>query len=231
MTPAERKETTVNTIETTSRRRRTRRVDYQMPATPQTSVETSAKEDDKAEDTSKKNVVRTTDFGEVRKGFFSITVKDGDKVLYENDKEEYEYDVVDSLVNALRHAGAVLSQDQIDFIGSALVVKDDAGNETADSKKTGEAVAVLVKTYNAKEKADAKSSAYQTLVNKHKPLEGEKRETAIARTIANVVKLAGISAETAIEMLKSKGAVPEDYTVADYNATPLRRVKGDNDED
>ena len=178
------------------------------------------------------NVVKTTDFGEVRKGTFSITVKSDekdekgkDKILYENKSEAFEYDVVNSLSNALKHLGAKLTDDQINFVGEALTSTD------AETDKTiGEAVAGLVKTYNAKLKSDAKSARYQALVNQYKPLEGEKLETAQARTIANVIKMSGLPKDAVIKMLVENKVLPNDYTVADFDSTPLRRTKGDSDE-
>lgn len=188
------------------------------------------------EDTEQKevsNVVETKPWGEVRRGTFSITVNADEvdketgkkKVLYTNDNEPFEYDVVNSLPSALIHAGAKLSEDAMTFLSTALKSED-----AEVDKANGSATSMLWKTYNAKLKADAKSSAYQKLVNKHKPLEGEKKESAQARLVANAIKLAGISAETAIDGLKTMKMLPEDYTVADFNATPLRRTKG-SDED
>lgn len=204
---------------------------YQNPETTSTETEETTEEE-----TSGPVVVKETDFGQVRRGTFSIKVKGKKKneetkkmedvVLYENDAEPFEYDFCSSLSNVLKHAGASLTDDQVAFLGDALKSTDEATDKTI-----GEAVAKLVKIYNDKKKADAKSSAYQTLTNKHKPLEGEEREVAIAKTIKNFVKLAGISVETAIDVLKGQKAVPADYTVEDYNATPLRRTKGDDDEE
>jgi hypothetical protein len=205
------------------------RVDFQLQEGANTEPATDA-----AEEVS--NKVKDTDFGEVRKGTFTIKVtgkkkneetkKIEDVILYENKEEPFEYDYCSSIANALKHAGAKLSEDQIDFLGTALKSED-----TEVDKTIGEAIAKILKTYNAKLKADAKSSQYQSLVNKHKPLEGEEREVAIAKTIRGFVKLSGISVETAIEVLKAQKAVPSDYTVEDYNATPLRRTKGDEDEE
>lgn len=155
------------------------------------------------------------------KGTFSITVKDdSDKVLYENKEEPFEYEKVTGLSTVLTHAGAKLDESQIDFLNQAL----------AGSEETGKAVSKLIELYNNKLKADEKSSKYQSLVNKYKPLEGEKKESAQARSVANFIKLASVSKEVAIERLKSIQALPEDYTVADFDSTPLRRTKGDSDE-
>lgn len=202
-------------------RRMRRLVSYQTPTTVQ------AQDVDSTEETATSNVVRTTETGEVRKGTFSITVKDdAGKELYSNKAEEFEYDVVDSLQNALVYHGAKLSSEQVDFIGSALK-SDDAETD----KAIGGSVQDVVRIINAKLKADAKSSAYQALVNKYKPLEGEKKETAMARLVANFIKLAGVSKEAAIETLKAGKALPEDYTVADFDSTPLRRTKGEDSEE
>jgi hypothetical protein len=165
--------------------------------------------------------VKDTDFGAIYQGTFSITVKSGDKVIYTSKAEPFQYEKVEGFSNVLKHSGAKLEDTQINFLNQAL----------SGSEETGIAVKELIDMYNDRLKANAKSAAYAAVTNKHKPLEGEDRETAIAKTIRGFVKLAGISVETAIEVLKSKGAVPEDYTVADYNTTPLRRTKGGEDED
>jgi hypothetical protein len=169
----------------------------------------------------KSNFIRDTPFGEVRRGTFGITVKNakGDE-LYKKTDEPFEYEVVNGFANVLKHAGAKLDENQEQFLTQAL----------AGSNETGEAVRDLITMYNDRLKANAKSSAYASVVNRVKPLEGEDRETAVAKTIRGFVKLAGISVATAIEVLKAQKAVPEDYTEADYLATPLRRTKGDDDE-
>lgn len=172
--------------------------------------------------------VKDFDFGEIHKGTFSITVKSPEekddkgnpKILYTNANEPFEYEKVIGFSNLLKHAGAKLDDSQIEFLNQAL----------AGSEETGKAVMSLINIYNSKLKADAKSSAYQSLVNKYTPLEGEKKESAQARLVANFIKLAGVSKETAVEQLKLAKALPEDYTVADFDSTPLRRTKGDSDE-
>lgn len=199
------------------------RISYQLPSATEESTPTNVEEV-----ATPSNKVKDFDFGEILKGTFSITVKSPDekddkgnaKILYTNDKEAFEYEKVIGFSNLLKHAGATLTDEQIEFLNQAL----------AGSEETGKAVAGLINIYNSKLKADAKSSAYQSLVNKYTPLEGEKKESAQARLVANFIKLAGVSKETAIETLKMGKALPEDYTVADFDATPLRRTKGDNDE-
>ncbi len=190
--------------------------------------------EDKAEDKKEGPVtVKTTDFGEIRRDTFSISVTGDEvdketgkkKVVYENKAEPFEYDFVVGLPNVFKHLGAKLDENQEEFLATALKSEDAEVDKTI-----GKATSDLVKLYNAKVKADAKSSAYQSLVNKHKPLEGEKMETARARLVSMFMRMGGISADTAIEELKGLKKLPEDYTVADFNATPLRRTKGDDDE-
>lgn len=173
--------------------------------------------------------VKETDFGSIMQSTFSINVskkvknpetgKMEEKVLYSNDEEPFEYPKVNSLVNAIVHAGGKLSAQQIDAFGKLLGAENN------------EAVVKLTKIYNDKLKADAKSSAYQSLVAKHKPLEGEEREVAIAKSIRQLVRYSNFAVEVVIDMLKKNKAIPEDYTVEDYNATPLRKTKGAADED
>lgn len=200
---------------------RTRRIDFQ-------NVEGSTVADVEAK-AEKKTFLRDSDFGEIHEGTFEITVKSPEekdekgnpKVLYTNKAERYEYERVVGFANLLKKEGAKLDDTAIDMLNQGL----------AGSEETGKAVAALITMANAKYKSDAKSSAYQAIVNKYKPLEGEKRETAIARTIKTFVQLSGITVETAIEVLKGQKAVPEDYTVADYLATKLRKTKGDDEDD
>jgi hypothetical protein len=216
MTPNE-----VDTMNMTSKRQRVARL--------QNRVDFQVVEDSAPATTEQSNVVKTTEFGSVRRGTFSITVKSDEKdekgeakVLYQNDAEPFEYEAVDGFVNMLRHAGARFNDTQIDFIGQALV----SDNEE-NSKETGKSLNSIVSMYNSKLKADAKSSAYAALVNKYKPLEGEKKESAQSRLVANFVKLAGVSVETAIDMLKQSKALPEDFTKEDL--VPLRKRGGDDE--
>jgi hypothetical protein len=218
----------VNTNKPTRRNSRRNLVSYQTPETVK-AIEPTETDNESLPSTVLRDYEVDGDvLGEIHAGTFSISItnevkdengKIAKKVVYENEKEPFEYRKVVGFPNLLKHLGGKLDDNAVQFLNQAL-----AGDET------GKAIQSLMSMANAKFKADAKSSAYQALVNKHKPLEGEKRETAIARTIANFVKLAGISAEVAIEVLKSKNAVPADYTVEDYNSTPLRRTKGDSDE-
>lgn len=182
---------------------------------------TDTEEEKDTEDEGPK-VVRETPFGQILQGFFAIKVKDdtGKKVLYENKKEPFEYPQVNSYVMALVHAGAKLSDKEIDAIGAAI------------PESAGPQVKRLTKVYNDRLRADAKSSAYQSLVSKHKPLEGEDKLVAIAKTIRNILKFAPfLTAESVIESLKGQKAVPSDYTVEDYNSTQLRKTKGAEVED
>lgn len=174
------------------------------------------------------NVDLDKEFATMTNGTFVINVtadeKDEqgkDKVLYANKEEPFSYPQVDSIHNVLRHMGAKIDDTQIEFLNQAL----------AGAEETGKAVVRIVKLYNDKLKADAKASAYQSLVNKYKPLEGEKKESAQARMVANAIKLGGVSKETAIEGLKNMGFLPKDYTVADFDSTPLRRTKADSNDE
>jgi len=178
------------------------------------------------------NFVQENEFGKILRSTFEITVKsktDKDEkgkpaIKYTNKEEPFKYQTVETVVGALRYMGAKDFPDaNIDLLGKALTVKDnDAANASV-----GEAIAAILKALNAKFKSDAKSSAYQSIVNKYTPLEGEQRDTAVARTINNMVKLTSLTAEEVIDILKAKGGVPTDYTIQDYKETPLRRVKGD----
>jgi hypothetical protein len=198
------------------------------------SFQVAAQEPEVKEPESK--VVEENEYGKMLRSTFEITVKsktDKDKdgnflVKYSNKAEPYQYQSVETLVGALRYMGAKSLPDaNIEALGNALTIKDD---EDAD-KELGESVAKILKALNAKFKSDAKSSAYQGIVNKNTPLEGEQRNTAIARTINNMVKLTNLSAEEVIEILKAKKAVDDDYTVQEYRETPLRKTGGAKEED
>ena len=179
--------------------------------------------------------------GSIMQGGFTIDVKVNRKnektgkvekvSVYKRTKENPEpftYKQVASWQDYLMHLGAKLSDDKIQFLGEAFVDKDDEGNETPESLATAKALAKLVTQANLKLRADAKQAAYAGIVNKNKPLEGAQKLTAIARTVRDFVKLSNgmISPEAVIEVLKSKNAVPADYTVEDYESTSLRNPKG-----
>lgn len=215
-------------MNTNTRRRRlglSKMVDFQTATTEKPTEAT-----DNTEETTV--AAEDNEFGSILTSTFSVKVKgegeDGkEKVLYENKKEPFKYQTVGSVVSLLKYLGAKNFPDaNVDILGKALTSEDEN-----TSKEIGEAIAEVLKIANAKFKSDAKSSAYQSIVNKYSPLEGEKRMTAIARTINNFVKLAGITPEVAIEVLRSKGAVPEDYTVQDYKETKLRKSKDDSAEE
>lgn len=210
---------------------RMNRVDFQVVEN-ETPVSENVAEVNEAEESNTSNHVRDTDFGEILRGTFSINVKSDEidketkekKVLYSNDAEAFEYEKVSSFSNMLLHAGAKLGEDQVKFLVEALSSDDE---ET--SKSIGKAMLQIQSLYNAKLKADAKSSAYAALVNKYKPLEGEKKESAQSQLVARFVKLAGVSQDAAIEALKKAGALPETFTTADL--VPLRKTKGDVEDD
>jgi len=182
------------------------------------------------------NVVEENEFGKILKSTFEITVKSktekDDKgkplVKYTNKEEPFKYQAVETVVDALKYLGKIeqFPDENVTLLGKALTCSD-----AGISAQIGEAIAAILKALNAKFKSDAKSSAYQSIVNKYTPLEGEQRDTAVARTINNMVKLTNLTAEEVIDILKAKGGVKADYTIQDYKETPLRRVKGDEDEE
>ena len=176
--------------------------------------------------------------GEICQGFFTIKVtkqeknpetkKMETKVLYENKKEPFEYPRLFSLANAIRHAGKNILKDKFEDM------KDEQIEALAASipESLGPAVLRVTKVYNDRLKADAKSSQYNSLVTKYRPLDEEEKEVAIAKTVRNLVKIAPhFSVETVIEMLKTQKAIPEDYTVEDFNATKMRKTRGEDVEE
>ena len=182
-----------------------------------------------AEETEGPKLVKETDFGGIYQSTFSITVskkvknpetgKMEDKEVYSNKEEPFEYPKVNSIANAIVHAGGKLTGAQIDALAKALTAEN------------GPAVLKLTKVYNDKIKADAKSSAYQSLVAKHKPLEGEEKEVAFAKIIRGLVRATNFTAEAVIEMLKNQKALPADYSVEDYNTTKMRKTKGSEEDE
>lgn len=165
-------------------------------------------------------------FPEIEKltGTFRITVKvdevdedgnvKGEKTLYENKEEPFTYYKVPSLVSALRLEGAKLSDDQVQFM-----------NEALGAKETGEAVKALVEVYNDYQKNSAQRRQYSSVLNEKTPLTDENRDNAMASTVRNFVKTAGVSPEVAIGMLKGLNPSPlsSDYTVARFLANKGKR--------
>lgn len=168
-----------------------------------------------------------SDFPEIEKltGTFRITVKvdetdedgnvKGEKVLYENKEQPFSYFKVPSLESALKLEGAKLSDDQSQFLGEAL----------KGSKETGEAVKGIVDIYNDYLKTSAQRREYSSILNEKTPLTDENRDNAMASTVRNFVKTAGVSPEVAIGMLKGLKPSPlsEDYTVARFLANKGKR--------
>ena len=145
---------------------------------------------------------------------FKITVKDdNDEVVYTNESEPFEYQRVPSLVSALRHAGAVLSDDQIQFLNEAL----------AGSEETGKAVKAIIDVYNDALRNSAKSNAYQRVFNTHKPMTEENIGNAQASIVRNFMKLNNVSDETAVTTLLQYGVLPKEYTVGDFRGNKGKR--------
>lgn len=167
------------------------------------------------------------DFPEIEKlaDTFRITVKvdelddegnvTGDKVLYENKAEPFEYYKVPSLVSALRLSGAKLTDDAVAFIGEAL----------KGSEETGKAVEELVEVYNDNLKTRAQRAQYSKVLNEKTPLTDENRDNAMASTVRGFVKTAGVSPEVAINILKGVSPSPltSDYSLARFLANKGKR--------
>lgn len=167
------------------------------------------------------------DFPEIEKltGTFKITVKvdetdddgnvTGKKELYSNDDEPFEYYKVPSLESALKLEGAKLSDDQSQFLSEAL----------KGSKETGEAVKSLIEIYNDYLKTSAQRRQYSSVLNDKTPMTDENRDNAMASTVRNFVKTAGVSPEVAINMLKGLNPSPlsTDYTLARFLANKGKR--------
>lgn len=229
--------------------------DAQTPTTPTDSTTTDTvadeeeeefEEEEEEEETQAEKDVVVSDYvlngqtlGSIMRGTFKIEVsqmvrnpetgKKEKKVRYANKKEPFEYKLVNSYPNLLIHLGAKLSEDKINFLGTALkeTVKDADGKEveTEDSKATGQALVILQRNMNAKFRGDAKASAYSSLANKHRVLEGAERDTATAKSIRQIIALSNgaLSAESVIVVLKQQKVIPENYTLEQYVNTKLRK--------
>ena len=209
-------------------------LDYQTPGA------VAEVEEEEGEEKKEVKVLRQMDngLGDICQGHFTIKVtkleknektgKMEKKSLYENKREPFEYPRLFSLVNALRHAGKFVEKDK--FVDMTDEQIDTLGSAIPENFNT--AVVRLTKIYNDKLKADAKSAQYTSLVTKYKPLDEEEKEVAIAKIVKGLVKVAPhLSVETVIEILKGQKAIPEDYTVEDFNDTKLRKTKGDSEEE
>jgi hypothetical protein len=166
--------------------------------------------------------VEETPWGVIKSGTFPITVKDetGKKVLYENKKEPFKYPQVVGLGNAIVYFGGTMSDKQLEDF--ATVIGDSNGPQ----------VKKILDVVNTRLRTDAKIKSYQQLVTKHKPLEGENLEVAIAKMIRQFTRVnPAFSVDTVITILKGSKAIPADYTVDDYNSTPLRKTRGAKEED
>lgn len=134
-------------------------------------------------------------------------------VWYSNEKESYEFHKVPSLATALQYLGAELSDDQIAFLSEAL-----KGN------KAGPAVAKLVAVFNSDLKATAKANSYSRLLAEKSPQTDESVLNSKASMVRQFAKMSGVSAESAIESLKTfNSAIFGDYTIEEFKANKSKR--------
>jgi hypothetical protein len=160
-------------------------------------------------------------------GSFKITVnveEEDDKgntvkvEKYKNDKEPFSYHFCENFPAALRYYGAILSDDQVTFLGEALSGADEASKE-----KTGKAIADVLKVLNDDLENSASRNQYQKILNQHKPLTDENRINARASIVRNFVKDQGVTDEVAISMLRKFNIIPEDFTLEVYRANKGKR--------
>lgn len=204
--------------------------------------ETVDETDEDEEEDSSQEVVKTTEYGPVVRSYFKIKVKSPDekvknektgkmepRVLYENAKEPFEHQTFKDIVAAFKFNGAKnFPKENAEHLEQAFSSDDDD-----ILKELSELNDKLLKMFNRKEKQDRKSSTYQSLNNKHTPLEGERKLVAIAKMINTIVRVTpgGImTPELVIEMLKGKGSVDKDYTLETYLNTKIRKSKDEDDE-
>jgi hypothetical protein len=146
---------------------------------------------------------------EILQDTFSINVKnDEGESVYQNKEEPYSYPKMPSIQTVFEYYGALLSEDQKNFLTEALSGGED----------TGKAVAKVVQTINDALKADAKSAAYAKVFNANKPVTEEAIDNAYARMVRSLMKTANVSDETAYQRLNAAGIVPAEYTLDMFRA-------------
>ena len=130
-------------------------------------------------------------------GDFKITVKVKDKdsgeekILFESETQPFGYYKYDSLAGVLEAEGAELSDDQVKFLGEAL-----AGD------KNGEAVKSLIDEYNGLVMTRAKNNEYGRVFARYAPMTEETKAKKVQSIVRNFAQVAGITEETAREMLR-----------------------------
>jgi len=110
-------------------------------------------------------IVNMAEYGTKQTDYFKITVTDDGpekKVLYENDKEPFDFYAVDNHADVLRSLGAEVSDEAVTFLGEAL-----------PGEANGKAIASLIELVNRVNRANAKNNQYQKVMNQYKPLTEE----------------------------------------------------------
>lgn len=131
-------------------------------------------------------------------GDFKITVKTKDKdtgeekILFESETQPFGYMKFDSLAGVLENEGAELSDDQVKFLGEAL-----------SGEKNGEAVKSLIDSYNGLVRTNAKNNEYGRVFSRYAPMTEETKTKKVQSIVRNFAQVAGITEETAREMLKA----------------------------
>jgi hypothetical protein len=134
--------------------------------------------------------------GEVTESFtITVQTKDNDtnevKVHYKNDDEPFTWTKVDNYADVIKRHGGELTDDAISFLGEVFA-----------GEKNGAAIAELIAQDNSIARANAKNNQYQKVVNKFKPQSEEDKAKAFERMAEIFSKQAGVTLETAKNMLK-----------------------------
>lgn len=161
-------------------------------------------------------------------GTFKITVnveeenEKGETVKiekYKNDKEPFTFHFCENFPAALRYYGAILTDDQVTFLGEAL-----SGTDEASKEKTGKAIADVLKVLNDDLENSASRNQYQKILNQHKPLTDENISNSKASMVRQYMKMNNVSDEAAIAAFAQfNPAVFKDYTVAEFRANKGKR--------
>lgn len=139
---------------------------------------------------------------------FAGKLDDKDFIIYQNDKESFEYSEVQHFPALVKYLGGELSEEAIDLLGKDIL----------SGEKNGKAVQELLDRFNSDEKQRSSRNQYASVIADVRPPTEEQVGNAHARIIRNVMKTKGLSDESTMELLHSLEVVPTSYTLAMFRA-------------
>lgn len=129
--------------------------------------------------------------GEKVEETFSIKVTDdNDAVLHENDKEPFSWLKVTGLSEVIESLGGSVSEEANAFIAEALPGDDN-----------GKAIKAIVDLFNKNQRANAKNTRYQSVMNQHKPMSEDDAAKAFDRMVTLFAKINKVSEDVARKSL------------------------------